>query len=362
MAPTYKPLPIPSGLSAPPPVFTGTENLSFMDADAQWAQQRARELANQNNEVAVAEATRQAQEEKVYRDGLIQQFGTPDANGVIPEFNPDDALQVAQRLALGQGDIDRALAIERATREHKANSALDVPLDPATLAAYRQYMPGLPDGATERMVQGINKVRGTSVYSDQVHDPRLARNRELNATLQEQRATGTQVRPLTPGQVAKLGAGNAFIKQMEDMEARYVPYISENRGARFLAIAANPNSAAARLQGELELAAKQAALSLEDRVTDQDFQTIREITKIQNLDTIETVLDRMARLKQFIQRRNDSDLELMQKHGFNTEERPLPGSFQIPKAQQPAGAPERPGMTYQGTDEATGLPIYKKVQ
>ena len=316
MAPTYKPLTSAGGLTGapglPPEVFGAPQVRTIDDILREQEALRAQELANQSNEVMVAERQRIANEGEARRQAIRDQFGDQPTES----FNPDEALSVIQRLSIQQGDLDTALAIERTQKERKGSAAYS-PEERAILS--KEFGYDLPEGISPSFANTLINLKGKNLYEQQINDPLLLKNREWNSILKEQQATGTQIRPPTSAQVAKFGAGDAFIQQMEDMEARYLPYISENRGERLLAAAVNPNSAAARLLGELNLAAKQAALSLEDRVTDQDYKTIQEIALPNDLDTMETARDRMARLKQFIRRRNDADLNAMQSGGFNTE-------------------------------------------
>ena len=312
MPPTYKPLTTAGGLTGAPgipaEVFAPPPNRSFDQVLAEQALLRAQAAQ-------AAEQERKIADQDALRTTLQQKFG-PQQDGTTPQFDPDSALQIAQTYAIQSGDLNTALAIEKTQRERKESS---LPLTESQMQLFGPALPGpIPPGTTTKDLALLGALQRTKGYVDQVNDPKLARNRDLNAILMEQRATGTQVRAPTAAQVDEAGAANAFNRYMDNINQIYAPYLSENRAIRFLEAAANPNSAEARMFQELNLAAKQAALSLEARVTDRDFEVIQDIITPNKLDTNETILDRMYRLKQFVAIRREEKLNAMQAGGFNT--------------------------------------------
>lgn len=356
MAPGYKPLTGAGGLQGAPnlpaEIFKPPQFQSIEDYDRAQAVLLAQELANQQNEIALQERQRIADEQATIRESIKNQYAGQE------EFDPRVGLETAQRIAMQNGDYVTALNIEKTIKERSGNQ----PLTPSqrTLLA-PMFEGGIPEGVSPSDLQLYGALQRGNVYADQVHDPLLAENRRINAILAHQRATGSQVRPPSAAQTAKIGAGDAFLAQMDDVEQTYIPYISENRGERFLANAVNPNSAAYRLSKELDLAAKQAALALEDRVTDKDYEIIQDIIQVNDLDTMETVLDKMNRLKIFVQRRNEADLNSMEGGGFNTKGLRNRPSLMIPKAGGGGSTPYAPpGSTVLGVDPTTGLAIVRK--
>jgi len=361
--PSYKPLTSAGGITGAPglpaEIFAPPADVSFDAVLQMQAQQRAQELANQNadiqrqaNELALAEKQRVVEENRQLREAIANSV-TPqdpyaDGSQVPPvlgaedqmtdkvgEFDPTNALKTAQRIALQQGDLDTALNVQKGLNTF-SNSANRV-LTPEEIASLQAQGLEVIDGETlagARLKMALKNSNVSVARSDAVQK-RFEENapiRDLNETLLKQKTTGTQIRPATEAQVNKIGSSDAFIAQMDDLESRYIPNLSEDRGSRFIQKAANPNSPEARLQGELKLAAKQAALSLEDRVTDADYKMLEDITTIGDLDTNATVIDKMHRLKEFIKRRNASDLNAMEAGGFNSEGLKARKPFMIPKA------------------------------
>lgn len=325
--PAYKPLAV-NVQGSLPGVFDTAPN-SFEEQRKQAEALQAQELANQINEVAAQKAQQNFDRETQLSEALKAQFGVQE-DGTTPEFDPQSALKLAGSLAIQQGDIDTALNVEKATRSYASNDRVLTDVEATQL--------DVPIGTSLSVAKALLRARDLEQADARFNDPTRVANRELDALLKDQRSTGTQIRPPTAAQVQKIGAGDAFIAQMDNMEQTYIPQISENRGARFLEAAVNPNSPEARLYGELNLAAKQAALSLEDRVTDQDFKTIQDIATPQKLDTNETIINRMARLKEFIQRRNAADLNAMEAGGFNASGLQNRQPFMIPKVGATGGA------------------------
>lgn len=310
MAPQYRPVSVSlNGL--PPEVFGAPKDFTFMDAMKEEEALQASQQTNQSNQMVL-------QQKQGMIDALREKYATQDPT----TLDQGDVLNTAKGISMKNGDLGSMLDIIRAERSYATTDR--------QLTEEEALQLGVEPGTPLSVARAILRSRDLEQEQERFDDPTRVLNRQLDATLKDQRATGTQIRPPTPQQVQKIGAGDAFIAQMEDMEATYIPYISQNRGTRFLEAAVNTNSPESRLYGELNLAAKQAALSLEDRVTDQDYKTIQDIATVQALDTNETVIDRMQRLKDFIKRRNAADLNAMSAGGFNASGLQNRGQFQLP--------------------------------
>lgn len=326
MAPTYKPLTSAGGLTGapglPPEVFGAPQVRTIDDILREQEALRAQELANQSNEVLVAERQRIAQEGEARRQAIRDQYGDQPTES----FNPDDALSVIQRLSIQQGDLDTALAIERTQKERKGSAPYSE-FDRQVIEKELGYP--LPEGATPSLVNTLVNLKGKNLYEQQLNDPLLAQNRQLNAILKGQQATGTQIKHLTPEQTGQITELESFSGFVDNVKNRYLPYISENRAERFLAAAANPNSAAARLNGELNLVATQLAAAYNGkRLSDLDFQTMSQLLKPNDLDTLETVADRLDRAVEFAEMRKGKYLGTLETARFNVT------GFQDPQNQK----------------------------
>lgn len=366
--PAYKPLAV-NVQGSLPGVFD-TAAVDFGDAQKAAEALQAQELANQINEINAQKAQQAFDAENQLRESLKQQFGTQE-DGTTPTFDPNAALETAMRLAGQQGDLDTMLNVTKAQRTLSGDREL-TDVEAAQL--------NVPLGTTLSVARAMQRSRDLQLETDKFKDPLRVQNRELDATLKEQRSTGTQIRAPTEAMVNKIGASDAFDTYIQNIEDTYMPYVSENRGERFLARAVNPNSAEARLNNELQLAAKQAALSMEPRVTDQDYQIIANIATPNDLDTNETIIDRMHRLRQFVKTRIESDLNAADAGGYNVEglknratfanpgvDDPItagansanPAAIMIPKAGG-SGPYVPPGSKMIGVDPGTGLAIIRR--
>jgi len=354
MPPSYKPL--AAGVQGIPEEIFNNPGITFEDAQKQQALARAQELANQRSEqqvrseeMQIAEAQRQLEQQARQRDAIIGKFGAGGG-----EFNPDEGLRTAQRVALEGGDISTALDIEKALRARKigggfggSGSAANMPLPEAMrIAASEQLGIELPPGTTQKDIATLTGIMRTRTYADQVgtyvNDP----NRELNAQTKAARLAGEQVTKPSEKLALSVGASTAFGNEVDRTLERYVPYVSENRGVRFLAAMANPNSAAARYMGAVNLLAKQAALALEDRVTNEDYAIIKELSTPTELDTLETMMDKARELKGFIKRRTEQNLLAAESVNINvTKLKQMAGmSSPTPTPLTPGAAPGGGGV------------------
>lgn len=355
MPPVYKPLTSAGGLTGAPGVpaeIFNEQALSLEDYERQNAQLRAQELANQSNEITVSQRQRAADQEAQLREALQSQYGGQDQSS----FDPDAALQTAQRIALQSGDLDTALNIERITKERQQGTA---PLTPQQRQLFEQQTgEALPEGITVRDLTTLAGLQKANTYAQQVgiyaNDP----NRELRAQRLAKELTGEQLRPLNADQVNTLNELESFSGFVDNVKQRYLPYISENRAERFLAASVNPNSAAARLKSELDLVATQLAAAYNGkRLSDLDFQTMSKLVQVSDLDTMETVVDRLDRLKEFTDFRKGNFVETLGKGNFNVSNFRIPrvsaggaGTAETPSAVAPVipGAGQTPPLANYG--------------
>lgn len=330
MPPSYKPL--AAGIQGIPDEIFNTPSVSWEDAQKTQALLRAQELNNQANEISLAEKQRIINSQKQLRDAISSQYGGMDPDS----FDPDQALRTAEKLSFQTGDLDQALAIERARREHRAG------VTPLSEVQRQFLMPSLngqeiPEGIT---VQDLNlraALERGNTYAQQVGIQANDPNRELNAETKRQRLLGEQIRPMTPSQVETLTEMNGLSGFVDNIKDRYLPYISENRGERFLDATVNPNSAAARMKGELDLIATQLAAAYNGkRLSDLDFKTMSKLVQVNDLDTMETVNDKLDRLKELMNLRKGNMLGALEQGRFNISGFKTPDSETIGTS----GAPE----------------------
>lgn len=350
MPPTYKPLQAKvEGI--PNEVFGAPGYQSIEDFDKMQAAALAQELNNQNNQITVQDRQRKFDQENQLRNALVARYGGAD----VQNFNPDEALQLAQSIALQNGDLDTALAVEKATRERNSANA---PLTESQMQLYAPFLPGgsVPPGTTMKDIATLSGLQRSSAYAQSTdvyaNDP----NRQLNADIKEKRLAGEHVGEVPKeisNEMAELDTLPQFVSNIKD---RYLPYISENRGERFLAATANPNSAAYRMMKELNLVATQLAAAYNGkRLSDLDYKIASDIIQINDLDTMGTIVDKMDRLNEFMRIRKLAKINAYEKGGINMDrfkssEKPETGQsapFQVP------------GKTFSGYDKATGLPIFK---
>jgi hypothetical protein len=94
-------------------------------------------------------------------------------------FIPDDALQIAQRVALQNGDLNTALSVERATRERAGSMPYS---DQERTVLAQEFGMDLPAGLSKNFMSDLINLRGKNLYADSLSDTR--ENRQYNrATL-----------------------------------------------------------------------------------------------------------------------------------------------------------------------------------
>jgi hypothetical protein len=163
MPPQYKPLasPFQGTPGASSGAFT-TAPVDFQDAEKTQLAIQAQELANQINSVNAQKTQRQFTQDTQMQDALSSQFGGQD------NFNPDEALQLAQSIAIKNGDLDQALKIEQVTR---ARGMTTVPLTPERKQLFEQQLGiPLPDGITMGDLTAMSQMQKAKTYSDSVNE------------------------------------------------------------------------------------------------------------------------------------------------------------------------------------------------
>jgi hypothetical protein len=313
----------------------GDFNAKYNDALKTKQAIESQQLNQQSVQMSLAEKQRQAAQEKAQADALAIELGKMDTNAPI---DMNKVWEVVQRNAVKHNDIKTATDIERATRESAYGS--NQLLDPGVALNL-----GLPPETTVAEARLAIKERERLDRNDRFGDEDVVRNRQLTVKLKAQQAAGEQIRPATPAQAAKVGAANAFMRVVDETNAKYIPYLSDNRAARWFDQVVNPNSAEARYANKLVLIAKTAALALEDRVTDKDSQIIENLTTPDARDTLATVIDKVQELRRYIELRLAEDLDAMKRGGFNTRglENKYPAKDPNALAEELAGQPSPSG-------------------
>lgn len=322
MPPTYNPLQAAIPSSGIIGLDFNTPAIDFTQAQQQQAQLLAQQLGNQQNEIRTDILKRQNEQANQLQDALKQQYGSMSPTDT---FDPDAALKTAQRIALTQGDLDTALSIEK-TKNQFTNSGNQL-LSPEQLRNFRDAGIDLPDTATiaEARVAVALKNAGTNAGSLDIR-------------------SGKGYRALPASETNTLNEIDSLGVFVDNIKQRYMPYISENRGERFLDAAVNPNSAAARMANELDLIATQMAAAYNGkRLSDLDFKTMSKLVQIQPLDTLETVSDKLDRLKEFMAIRKQNLVGSLDKAKYNVskfQDNPdISGALGRSGAEQQGGLP-----------------------
>jgi len=158
MAPTYKPL----AVGASPTVQIEDP----FALQAAFEKQQAAQQQQEAQQMQIAETRRKLEQDAKLREALVSQYGGGDS----PVFDPDQALQTAQRLSLESGDLDTALNIEKITRERKNTIAPYGPEERAILSKELGYE--LPENADPRLVTTLTNLRGKNLYGQSLQDNR----------------------------------------------------------------------------------------------------------------------------------------------------------------------------------------------
>jgi hypothetical protein len=302
MAPTYKPL------SFAMPQFE--QPVDFFTAEQAYAKQRATEIAQEAAQADAEMKTRKAEADQKLRGALVEQFG---ASG---DYDPDTAFNIAKRVAAESGDLESMINIEKAQRERSTTRA---PLDAQQRSFYEPILGRpIPEGTTMQDLTTGAALSKARTYADATDIYASDPNRQLRADKLAKELTGEQVQKLGADDAIQLGTLEEFGKKVDNVRETYMPYMAANRGERFLAAAANPNSAAARMKNELDLVATELAAAYNGkRLSDLDFKTMSKLVQYTDLDTTDTINDKFDRLKEFTGMKHDTMLESLNKARFN---------------------------------------------
>ena len=334
--PVYKPLTSAGGLQgAPnlsPHIFGHVEVPTLSEVEQKQAALLAAELSNQNNQLTVDANQRKAAQEARIREALIAQYGQ-EGGGT---FDPQQALDTVARLSLEGGDVGGFLAAEKARDDR---SQTNQPLSPEM----REYYSGLfgkpiPEGSTMRDVKTSSDIVRGNAYQNQVGG--YLAGVPTNIAWKQGQIDGTNKRGTTDAQEEKLISYASMASMTDNILERYEPHISENRGERFVSLAVNPNSAAARMQGELVILKREIAKAYNTgALSNADVEDFEPLTTIGNLDTMATVKDKLLRVRELMQIRKGIALSVMQGANRNVSAftNPNPGNGQMQD-----GAPMEP--------------------
>ncbi|MBL0320545.1 MAG: hypothetical protein IPP74_14815 [Alphaproteobacteria bacterium] len=263
---------------------------------------------------------------------------TADANGVAPGQisplrNPEDAsaeararelakpsslpaqLDLGEGLALKYGMLDEAARLQNSKR----TAGGDRLLTDTELAQF-----GLPEGSTVQTLKADQAAKRLALGNK---NSAIADRRTVTSETNTKIRQGTAPKGLTDSEVQSYNALDDLSSLTKNVKETYMPYISENRAERFLAAATNPNSAAARMQAELTLLTTQMAAAWNGkRLSDLDYKTMAPLTQINDLDTLETVSNKLDRLEQIASIRRDNLTSNLEKSGRNVD------NFKVKKA------------------------------
>lgn len=336
MPPSYKPLSA-STEAAPTGVFAAPPNPSFMDFEQAEALRRAQELTNQMNELKAQQMQQQFEASKQFGQAVQQQFGAqPD--GSTPEFDPNAVLNLAQKYSAQGGDMGSFL--DAAKIRNMSQNSSNRELAPEELDALSAQGIELAPGSTIANARIAISLKNSGISAQRANIYANDPNREINALLKQQKLEGKEIRPLNAEQLNTINEIDSLSSFVDNVKERYIPYISENRGERFLEASLNPNSAAARLKSELDLVATQLAAAYNGkRLSDLDFKTMSKLVQPSDLDTMETVIDRLNRLKEMTELRRTGLLNTLETGQFNVS------NFKIPRAGSAANAEISPDAT-----------------
>ncbi len=174
--PIYKPLAVSqTAIPAAIQEIFKRQEYDLNDAIKKEQAADAGSIANSLNQIKLEETQRAADQEKALRDELIKIYGSEGSQ----EFNADDALNMAQKVALGQGDLDTALNVEKIQDNRFTNKT---PLTPERRALFEQELGyAIPDGMTAGDVTNLINLRGKNLYGQQLSDNKEKDQRNLHS-------------------------------------------------------------------------------------------------------------------------------------------------------------------------------------
>lgn len=357
MPPSYKPRPIPQGM-LPQDLFQSDGMMSLDQAQALHAQERARELALEAQEMNFEEKQRLLAQEEAQREKLKAEFG-PRPDGTEPEFDPDKAWNIVEKLAIQNGDIKTATEVARARR---------ILREERILTDEEAITMGVPPGTTLQVAHAMLRAKDLNDRQSRFFDPTQSQIRDQNLTLKEQQATGTQYQKISDSELTKIQSSEgsmATIGEVNSLLDQLDPgALSALKAGKVTDLYKDPGSPAYRMYANLDLLKKQVArMNDSGALTQLDVEMFAPLTAGSPIyDSKESVRQRMDDLARYISRKKQSVIETNEKayrnmDRFKDSEVGLdvaPDSFKIPTT---SGAGNAGGLT---PEEAAYKEQYKQ--
>lgn len=176
MPPDYKPLSVTGGMGGATPSRFAESPVSFDDASKAAMALRAQEIVNQSKELQFAEQQRQVAQQDKLRNTLIDQYSGQEQ----VEFKPEEALGLAQQIALEGGDLDTALNIEKTKR---ANRSYQPYSDEQRAILSRELGYELPEGVDSKFVSSLTGIQGKRFYKEAMDNTEKNRLRNIQKNI-----------------------------------------------------------------------------------------------------------------------------------------------------------------------------------
>lgn len=280
MAPQYRPVSVSlNGL--PPEVFGAPKDFTFMDAMKEEEMLQNAQQSNDANQIIL-------QQKKGIIDALRQKYAGADPS----TFDPAEALSIAKRAAMGTGDIGTMLDIRRAERSYANGDRQLTDEEAAQL--------DMPPGTTLSVARAILRNKDLEQEQQRFEDPTRVLNRELDATLKGQRATGTSFQKVSDTELGKLENADGSLQSIGEIKG----LLNQVQPGALSALAAgqvtdlykDPGSPAYRMYARLELLKKQVA-----RMNDSGALTELDVSMFQPLTVGSPIFDDKNSLAQRMQ-------------------------------------------------------------
>lgn len=312
----YEPLPvtnyegIPKELFNTPPVdYQQKYNQALQAKQALEAQQ----LNNQAVQLSVEARQRQAAYEKAQAEALSAQFG-----GLNPqEFDADKALQTAQRIAIQSGDLDNALAIEKATRDRANSDYLLVGEEAKRL--------GVPEGTPLSVARTLQRQQEITDINTRFSDPAREKSRIYGAERARQVVEGDTRSQLPVAERGKLqsaeGAKASINKVLTLLPELDIGALNALKSGKVTDLYKDPGSVAYRTYANLSLLKKQVArMNDSGALTELDVEMFAPLTEGSPVyDDPQSLAMRMSDLMEYIDTKVESVLSTNEKAGANVK-------------------------------------------
>ena len=319
MPPSYK----PQSVAIPAGVIGESFNNSGTDFEKALAVAQALEAQGLNNdsvEISVAERQRKADEDKQLRDALIAKFGVKQQDVAPPivapmdpttgtpmdpaqaqapqtpqaepqNFDPIEGYKLAQQIAMQQGNLSAAAEASRAQKALQGGS------QDRLLTDVEAMQLDVPPGTPLSVANSMLRARGIEGIQSRFDDPSLAKARDLNVTLKNQRATGTQFQNIggpeltkiqsSEGALVSVGEVNGLVEQLDPGA------LSALKAGKVTELYKDPGEPAYRMYATLDLLKKQVA-----RMNDSGALTQLDVDMFAPLTVGSPIYDSQESLKQ----------------------------------------------------------------